>query len=191
MKTIILILLFAFNLIKAEGIKSDVEEILGVEFSSHSTITMKKFELPSVLKAQTEKKVQQRFFKDYVYLWKICQSDSLAGYAILDNTYGKSLPITFLVIFTPAGEIRRMDIIRYREPYGGAIGSRHWLDQFIGKSVNDEFKVDNDVDTISGATISVHSITRATQKLVILMTQLIEDKSFKCYKQQLTNCKAK
>ena len=144
MKNIILILFFTFNLIKAEGIQSDVEEILLSEFPSHSAMTMQKFDLPSDLKTQTEKQVRQKFFKDYVYLWKICQGDSIVGYAILDNTYGKSLPITFLVIFLPTGEIRRIDIIRYREPYGGAIVSRRWLDQFTGKSINDEFKVDKD-----------------------------------------------
>lgn len=180
MKYIILIILFAINLIKAEGIRSDVEEILLSEFPSHSVITMQKYELPSDLKAKTEKQVQQRFFKNYVYLWKICQSDSISGYAILDNTYGKSLPITFLVIFSPGGEIRRMDIIRYREPYGGAIGGRRWLDQFIGKSADNEFKVDKDIDSISGATISVNSVTKAVHKLLLVIQQLISNNRFKC-----------
>jgi Na+-translocating ferredoxin:NAD+ oxidoreductase RnfG subunit len=164
----------------AESIKSDVEEILESEFPSQSIISMQKYKLPSKLKSQTEKQVQQKFFKDYIYLWKICSSDSIAGYALLDNTYGKSLPITFLVIFSPDGEIRRMDIIRYREPYGGAIASRRWLDQFIGKSADHEFKVDKDVDSISGATISVLSVTRAAHKLVLILNQLITKNSFEC-----------
>ena len=192
MKFIIFIILLTFNLVEAEGIRSDVEEILYLEFPSQSTITMQKYELPSDLKSQTEKQVQQKFFKDYVYLWRICQGDSIAGYAILDNTYGKSLPITFLVIFSPRGEIRRMDIIRYREPYGGAVGSRRWLDQFIGKSTNDNFKVEDDIDTISGATISVHSVTRAAHKLVLVINQMKLSDSHQCeYKSQRTESKAK
>ena len=192
MKYIIIITLLAINLIKAEGIRSDVEEILQSEFPAHSTITMQKYEMPSDLKVQTEKQVQQRFFKDYVYLWKICMTDSIAGYAMLDNTYGKSLPITFLVIFSPEGEIRRMDIIRYREPYGGAIGSRRWLDQFIGKSTDDNFKVEYDIDTISGATISVQSVTQAAHKLVLVINQLISSDSFRCeHKPHRAESKAK
>jgi len=104
----------------------------------------------------------------------------LKGFAVLDNTYGKSLPITFLVVFSPAAEILRVDIIRYREPYGGAIGSRRWLDQFIGKSSGEEFKVDRDIDSISGATISVNSVARGVQKLTLVMEHIISEKLFNC-----------
>jgi Na+-translocating ferredoxin:NAD+ oxidoreductase RnfG subunit len=186
MSKLIWIILIGVNFIKAGDIQSDVEDIISSEFISTYAISLHKYELPDDLKSQTEKQVQQKFFKDYVYLWKICQGDSIAGYAILDNTYGKSLPITFLVIFSPTGEIRKVEIIRYREPYGGAVGSRRWLDQFIGKSSENDFKVDRDIDTISGATISVNSVTRAVQKLALIVNQLITKENFKCNQEHHT-----
>lgn len=179
-KYFIITMLIGCSIVWAGDIKSDVEEILTSEFESNSNISLHKYEVPVDIKTEIEKYAKQKFFNNYFYLWSICQRDSIAGYAILDNTYGKSLPITFLVIFSPGGEIRRMDIIRYREPYGGAIASRRWLDQFIGKSSDDEFRVDKEVDSLSGATISVNSITRGVHKLVLVINQIISENNFGC-----------
>ena len=178
------IILIGVSFITASDIQTEIEDILREEFSSDFELSLHKYKLPEELKSRAEKQVQQKFFKEYIYLWNICLKDSLAGYAVLDNTYGKSLPITFLVIFSPVGKILRTEIIRYREPYGGAVGSRRWLDQFKGKSVEDKFNVDKDIDSISGATISVHSLTRAINKLTYIINMIISDSSYKCYKKQ-------
>jgi Na+-translocating ferredoxin:NAD+ oxidoreductase RnfG subunit len=185
MKYILWIFLISFPSITVADIQSDVEDILRTEYPSEYEISLNKFELPEEVKSQAEKQVQQKFFKSYIYLWKICRDDSLAGYAVLDNTYGKSLPITFLVIFSPSGIILRTDIIRYREPYGGAIVSRRWLDQFVDKSVKDDYRVDQDIDSISGATISANSVTRAINKLTYIIDYIISENNFDCYKKHL------
>jgi Na+-translocating ferredoxin:NAD+ oxidoreductase RnfG subunit len=180
MKICILLVLLGFIVINAADIQSDVEDIIKSEFCSNCKLSLHKYPLPGDLKTQTENQVRQKFFSEYVYLWEICEQDSLKGFAILDNTYGKSLPITFLVIFSSDGGIRQVDIIRYREPYGGAIGSRNWLSQFTGKSGSDGFKVDKDIDLITGATISVNSVTRGVYKLTLMMEHIISENVFSC-----------
>ena len=180
MKLSIWFILFWINFINAADIQTDVEDILTSEFGSNIKIYHEKFNIPVELKTQAEKQVQQKFFKNYIHIWSICQEDSIAGIAILDNTYGKSLPITFLVIIHPSGKIQRVDIIRYREPYGGAIGSRRWLDQFIGKSANENFEIDGEIDSISGATISVQSVTKAIHKLLIIIDPHVSNDTIVC-----------
>ena len=54
----------------------------------------------------------------------------------------------------------------YREEYGGEIGSRRWLKQFIGKTQNDQFRYGDNIDAIAGATISVRSMTNAMNDLM-------------------------
>jgi Na+-transporting NADH:ubiquinone oxidoreductase subunit NqrC len=49
----------------------------------------------------------------------------------------------------------------YRENYGGEIGSKRWLKQFIGMT-----EPKNYVDGISGATISVNSMKYSINKLI-------------------------
>ena len=54
----------------------------------------------------------------------------------------------------------------YREDYGGEIGSKRWLKQFIGKTQNDELRYGDNIAAISGATISVQVMTKAMNDLL-------------------------
>jgi Na+-translocating ferredoxin:NAD+ oxidoreductase RnfG subunit len=60
----------------------------------------------------------------------------------------------------------RSKVLIYREDYGGEIGSKRWLKQFVGKSMDDQISFPGDIDAISGATISVRSMTRALDTLL-------------------------
>ncbi len=87
----------------AANIQSEVEEIIKSEFNPNCELNLHKYQLPDDLKAQTEKQVHQKFFDSYLYIGKICDQDSLKEFAALDNTYGMSQTISFLVIFSQAG----------------------------------------------------------------------------------------
>jgi len=54
----------------------------------------------------------------------------------------------------------------YREDRGGEIGSKRWLRQFIGKSKGEFLKYQKDIAAISGATISVKSMTTEVNKIL-------------------------
>jgi Na+-translocating ferredoxin:NAD+ oxidoreductase RnfG subunit len=161
-------------------IKSEVEKTISDVAGSGANIVFLKYTLPEQAKRAIENQIQQKFFGDYVYLWLICDSDSISGFAILDNVYGKSMPITFLTIFDYSGSITLVDIIRYREPFGGAIASRNWLDQFIGKNSEDNFTFGKNIDSITGATISVGSVTKGIKKLTILSQYILQDPLYTC-----------
>ena len=62
--------------------------------------------------------------------------------------------------------VLKTKILIYREDYGGEIGSKRWLKQFIGKTQNDDLKYGEDIVAISGATISVRSFTQAMNDLL-------------------------
>ena len=71
-------------------------------------------------------------------------------------------PIKMLVGLNPAGEIAGVIVTDHREPYGYfSVDLPDWPKQFEGKSIRDSFKVGNDVDAISRATITVTSASRA------------------------------
>ena len=63
-------------------------------------------------------------------------------------------------------KIAKSKVLVYREDYGGEIGSKRWLKQFIGKTENDSLKYGDDIVAISGATISVRSMTTAINNLL-------------------------
>src|ERR1700758_5272349 len=61
----------------------------------------------------------------------------LLGYFILDYVIGKHEAIDYAVALEPDGRVRRVDILQYRESYGGEIANRDWLGQFVGKTSRD------------------------------------------------------
>ena len=67
----------------------------------------------------------------------------------------------YMVLFDENKTIKLVKVLVYRENYGGEIGSKTWLRQFIGIDKPKPF-----VDAISGATISVHSIKNSINTLL-------------------------
>ena len=78
----------------------------------------------------------------------------------------------YVVLFDKDLVIRSIKILVYREDYGGEIGSKRWLSQFIGKTFFDKFIYRKNVAAISGATISVNSMTDAVNDILVYLKDL-------------------
>lgn len=158
----------------ASDIRNNAEETIKTVFSGDVEYDMMKIEIPRSLKSQIEQEVRQRFFANEVYVWKISKGSSIAGYAVMDNVYGKSMPITFLVVFDKEFRILNSSIIKYREPYGGGVANENWNSQFTGKDSSSSFEVGKEISGISGATISVNSVSKGIRKLALLIPKISE-----------------
>ncbi len=174
MRKALLILIGLPLILSAGGIRENTEDTLRDILGPGITLTMKKMALPARARKSAEKKVRQRFFKKWLYGWRISRNDSTLAYALLDNVKGKAMPITFLVVFNPDGDIRATRIIKYREAIGGAVQNLSWLRQFSGLTADSSYTVGRKIDGISGATISVHSVTRGIHKLTLVFPALKE-----------------
>ena len=98
------------------------------------------------------------------------------GYAFVGNAPSKTAKFDYLVIFDRDLKVIHSKVLVYREDYGGEIGSKRWLKQFLGKTGNDRVSCENNIDAISGATISVRSMTLSMDKLFQTIGQLQENK---------------
>ena len=170
----IISLILNVNILGGE-ISNKVDEILKNHVPGKISYKINKLTIPSNIKYQIEKASQQRFFKDYVYEYRIYSGDSLVGIGLLDNVYGKAMPITFLVLFDTKGSITNVHIVKYREEYGGQISNQTWLEQFNGSNWNSSFQVGKDIDGISGATISVNSITKGIKKTALIYYKILKN----------------
>ncbi len=72
-----------------------------------------------------------------------------------------------MILFDTNFIITKSKVLVYREEYGGAIGSKRWLKQFNGHSAtSSELIYGKTIVPISGATISVRSMTKAMNNLL-------------------------
>lgn len=173
MKKLTILFLLLNTALFPQDIKENINRAIHSCFGKNIQVQYEKVKIEQNQKKEIETKVGQKFFSDEIHLYKIFIDKSLSGFALLDNVYGKSLPITFIVMFDTNGKILCSEIIKYREPYGGAIQSKEWNNQFKGKDHTSEFLVGKDVNSISGATISVNAVTKGINKLVFLIKSLI------------------
>jgi len=107
---------------------------------------------------------------DTVAVLRVSRADSLLGFAEVGNVLGKDQPITFLVAIDPADRLKDVDILVYREPYGGEVAYEPWRRQFRGKTVSDSLRVGRGIRSISGATISVHAVTAGVNRILADLT---------------------
>jgi hypothetical protein len=108
---------------------------------------------------------------DTASVLRVSRADTLLGFAAVGNVLGKDLPITFLVAIDPEDRLKDVDILVYREPYGGEVAYEPWRRQFRGKTVNDSLRVGREIRSISGATISVHAVTLGVKLLLADLTR--------------------
>lgn len=96
----------------------------------------------------------------------LTKGDELLGYAFVDKAPSKTAKFDYLVVFDSNLKVKHAKILIYREEYGGEIGSKRWLKQFLGKSGGDRVDHETNIDGIAGATISVRSMTNAMDDLL-------------------------
>ena len=102
---------------------------------------------------------------------RVSRGDSLLGFAQVRDVRGKDQPITFLVAVDPDDRLKDVDILVYREPYGGEVAYEAWRRQFRGKTSADSLRVGREIRGISGATISVNAVTVGVRTAVRELTE--------------------
>ncbi len=105
-------------------------------------------------------------------IWRAEAGGRALGFFIFDRVIGKHLYIDYAVALDPGGRIRQVDILAYRESYGGEIRSPSWLAQFAGKTAGSPLQVGNDIRNISGATLSSHHVTEGVKRIMSIANRL-------------------
>ncbi len=99
-------------------------------------------------------------------VWKAQAGDRVIGQFIFDRVIGKHLFIDYAVALGPGGQVQRVEILQYRESYGGEVRQGSWLAQFIGKTRGSSLELNRDIRNISGATLSSLHVTEGVKRIL-------------------------
>ena len=118
--------------------------------------------------------IQQQLQSDFSQgnLFEIIENETFLGYGYMGNAKSKTATFDYLVLFDSDLIITKSTVLIYREEYGGEISSKRWLKQFIGKNTTSELIYNDNIIPISGATISVKSMTNAVNDLLKSISKL-------------------
>ena len=108
--------------------------------------------------------VPQRASQPKVY--RALRGNSTLGWVIVDEVIGKHEFITYATAISPDGHVLGVEILSYRESKGGQVRDPRWRERFRGKTLNDAFKLNQDIPNISGATLSSRNLTDGVKRLL-------------------------
>jgi Na+-translocating ferredoxin:NAD+ oxidoreductase RnfG subunit len=101
-------------------------------------------------------------------VWKAQAGEKVIGLFVLDHVIGKHLYIDYAVALAPGGRVHRVDILQYRESFGGEVRQASWLAQFVGKTSASPLEINRDIRNISGATLSSRHVTEGVKRILAL-----------------------
>jgi Na+-translocating ferredoxin:NAD+ oxidoreductase RnfG subunit len=147
--------------------------------------------LPDYLTKKMNKHIAKTFGKSVQYeeipvadaqainhqIFKLSNADTLSGYSIITRALGCRIggcekptndtvsfeQFYFLTAFDKQKNIKCVRVLEYTSNHGYQIASKGWLRQF---EEGDSFTVGKNIDGISGATISVKSITKGVNEQI-------------------------
>lgn len=101
-------------------------------------------------------------------VWQARQAGKLLGYVVTDAVIGKLELINYAVALSPGGEILDVEILAYRESHGYEVRTKPWRSQFVGKSARSPLQIGEDIENISGATLSCTHITDGVRRIAVM-----------------------
>jgi Na+-translocating ferredoxin:NAD+ oxidoreductase RnfG subunit len=101
-------------------------------------------------------------------VWKASHDATPLGWVIIDKVVGKHEFITYALALDAQGAVHGLEIMDYRETYGGQVRDASWRRQFYGKEYGAPLRLDQDIRNISGATLSCRHVSDGVRRLLAL-----------------------
>ncbi len=90
------------------------------------------------------------------------------GWAFIQHTIGKHKPMTYMVGVDQQGEVFSVEVLVYRESRGSEVRKKRFNYQYEGKTAYDPIRINRDIINISGATMSVRSMSAGVKRVLVL-----------------------
>jgi H+/Na+-translocating ferredoxin:NAD+ oxidoreductase subunit G len=94
------------------------------------------------------------------------------GWALIQNTIGKHKPMTYMVGVNPQGEATNVEVLVFRESRGSEVRTKRFNYQYEGKNLHDPIRINRDIINISGATMSVRSMSAGVKRALVTVDQI-------------------
>jgi len=95
------------------------------------------------------------------------QGDTALGVAYFDAHRVRSLREVLMIVVTPTGRVRRVEVVKFEEP-PEYLAPDAWLRQFDGRALDGDLRLSGGIAVMSGATLTSRATVRATRRVLAL-----------------------
>ncbi len=118
-----------------------------------------------------EQRIGWKFPEETFELYIGETGDKVDGYAMVHNTIGKHKHMTYMVGVDATGACSNVELLVFREARGSEVGRKRFNVQYEGKTVYDPIRINKDIINISGATMSVRSMSAGIKRVLVLIDE--------------------
>jgi hypothetical protein len=147
------------------------EEALKLMFPKSERIRKDVIRLAPDTKAQIEERIGWKFPEEYFEVHIGETGARIDGYVVLQNTIGKHKPMTYMVGVDNRGRVSDVELLVFREARGSEVRTKRFNSQYEGKTVLDPVRINKDIINISGATMSVRSMSAGIKRVLVLIDE--------------------
>ena len=122
-------------------------------------------------KTQIEDRIGWKFPEEEFEVYIGETGTRVDGYAMVQNTIGKHKPMTYMVGVDGQGSVSDIELLVFRESRGSEIRQKRFNAQYEGKTVLDPVRINKDIINISGATMSVRSMSAGIKRVLVLVDE--------------------
>lgn len=122
-------------------------------------------------KALIEERIGWKFPEESFDLYIGETGDKIDGYAMIHNTIGKYKHMTYMVGVDPKGTCTDVELLVFRDAKGSEVGKKRFNSQYDGRTVSDPIRINKDIINISGATMSVRSMSAGVKRVLVLVDE--------------------
>jgi Na+-translocating ferredoxin:NAD+ oxidoreductase RnfG subunit len=144
------------------------EQALKILFPTAHKIHSEELRLSPQQKARIEDRIGWKFPEESFRAFKAETNGKIYGYAVIQETIGKHRPITYMVGITPEGKVFTVEILVYRESKGSEVRRKRFNAQYEGKTALDPIRINKDIINLTGATMSVRSVSAGVKRALVL-----------------------
>jgi hypothetical protein len=147
------------------------EEALKLMFPQSARIRKETITLSPEKKAQVESRIGWKFPEESFEVYIGETGATVDGYAMVQNTIGKHKPMTYMVGVDAQGRCTNVELLVFREARGSEVRTKRFNVQYEGKTVFDPIRINKDIINISGATMSVRSMSAGVKRVLVLIDE--------------------
>ena len=118
-----------------------------------------------------EQRIGWKFPEESFELYIGETGDKVDGYAMIHNTIGKYKHMTYMVGVDPKGTCTDVELLVFRDAKGSEVGKKRFNAQYDGRTVSDPIRINKDIINISGATMSVRSMSAGVKRVLVLVDE--------------------
>lgn len=172
-KLLILLLLLSYSILNAQVLISPIEA-MKENYDLNATISKKNILLPSIKYKKIQKIAKVKLNTKIYRIFTAKKDDKVLGYGVLVNRKVRSKNAVTLY-FIKDSQLQGIEIIAFNEAME-YITSPTWNKQFQEISTDKMLRLNRDIPSISGATMSARSVVEGTRIAFAVYNELLRGK---------------